>query len=244
MRIFATALLIRGDLSFVTTRVILVDRQALKWVTRRMIFRDLEADALGLLDALAIKRAHVVGLSQGAAITQLLAIDHPDRINTITLISGTPGGPGHEATDLPSMTPEIARVFSGEGPVEPDWNDVDSVAEYLVEGERPFAGTGNFDEDFFRATSKKVAARTTNIAAQLTNPFLISAGTPWRDKLSSISAPALVIHGETDPLFPLAHGKALAKEITGAKFLEVKGMGHAQISPKVWSQIIEAILTL
>lgn len=203
---------------------------------------DLKADALALLDALSIQKAHIVGLSQGSGITQLLAIENPERLLSITIISGTPGGPGHNTVGLPGMTPEIMRVFSGEGPAEPDWSDRESVANYLVEGERPFAGGAAFDEDWFRATGRKIFDRTVNLPAQLTNPFLIETGQPWRDKLGNITVPTLVIHGVNDPLFPIGHGEALAKEIPGATLVKIKDMGHAQITPAVWDSIISAVL--
>lgn len=205
--------------------------------------RDLEADAVALLDAYGIQKAHVLGMSQGAAITQLLAIDHPERLRTITLVSGTPGGPGHEAGDLPPMTEGIARIYSGEaGPSEPDWSDNDSVATYLTEGERPFAGEATFDENWFRTVSHKIFERSLNLPAQLTNPFLLDPGEPWREKLATIATPALIIHGTKDPHFPIEHGEALAKEIPDATLLRIEDMGHAHIVPALWSELTSAIL--
>jgi len=205
--------------------------------------RDLEADALGVLDAFGIEKAHVLGMSQGAAIAQLLAIDHPERLKTITLVSGTPGGPGHNAADLPGMTDEITKIFNGEaGPAEPDWNDRDSVANYLTEGERPFAGGATFDENWFRTVSGKIFDRSLNLASQLTNPFMLDAGEPWREKLSSITTPTLVIHGAHDPAFPIEHGEALAKEIPGATLVRIEDMGHAHIVPALWPELAKAIL--
>ncbi len=205
--------------------------------------RDLESDAAMLLDTYGVQKAHVVGLSQGAAITQLLAIDHPDRLLSATLISGTPGGPGHDNPDLPPMTEGIAKIYSGEaGPAEPDWSNRDSVADYLMEGERPFAGDAPFDAEWFRTTGATVFDRTVNLAAQMTNPFLLDAGDPWREKLASITTPTLVIHGQNDPLFPVEHGEALAKEIPGATLVKIPDMGHAQIAPAVWDRVVEAII--
>lgn len=206
--------------------------------------RDLETDAVSLLDALSIKKAHVVGLSQGAAIGQLLAIDHPDRLLSITLISGTPGGPGHEASELPPMTDEICKIFAGEGGLaEPDWNDKESVANYLVENERPFAGDGIFDADWFRENGRRVFDRTIHLAAQLTNPFMLDANPAWRDQLGAIKTPTLVLHGTEDPLFSLAHGEALAKEIPNATFIALEGIGHAHMIPAIWDTLSAAILS-
>ncbi|MBH5316417.1 alpha/beta hydrolase [Paenibacillus sp. GSMTC-2017] len=205
--------------------------------------RDLLADALAILEKLDIKQSHIVGLSQGSAIAQLLAINYPDRVTTITLISSTPGGPGHQATDLSPMHEGIAKIFTGEAVVpEPDWDNRESVANYLVEGERPFAGGGTFDEDWIRDTALHIFDRTVNLAAQLTNPFLLDAGTPWREQLSTITTPTLVIHGTTDPLFPLDHGEALAREIPNAKLLTLKDVGHAQLPRNVWDIVTQNII--
>lgn len=116
------------------------------------------------------------------------------------------------------------------------------MANYLVEGERPFAGGGIFDEDWMRETARNVFDRTRNLAAQLTNPFLIDAGSPWREKLATITVPALIIHGTTDPLFPLAHGEALAREIPNATLLPLKEVGHAQLPLDIWDIVTNNII--
>jgi pimeloyl-ACP methyl ester carboxylesterase len=106
--------------------------------------RDLVADAAGLLDALGAGEAHVLGMSIGAAIGQLLALDHPDRVATLILASSTPGIPGQEDGDLPGAS---GALFAGEPPA-PDWTDRAAVIEYIVESERPFAP--RFDEAAMR----------------------------------------------------------------------------------------------
>ncbi|MFD0587341.1 alpha/beta fold hydrolase [Paenibacillus sp. GCM10027627] len=205
--------------------------------------RDLKADTLALIEAFELSKVHLFGQSQGAAITQLLAIEHPERIASITLGSGTPGGPGHGAADLPSMNEEIAQLFSGQTVVpEPDWNDRESVANFLVEGERPFAGGGHFDEEWMLETARHIYDRTLNLASQLTNPFLLDAGSPWRDRLAEIAVPALIIHGTADPLFPFAHGEALAREIQNAKLLPLHEVGHAQLPRHVWDSVVKNIV--
>jgi pimeloyl-ACP methyl ester carboxylesterase len=203
---------------------------------------DLVADAAGLLDALDIAAAHVVGMSQGAAVAQLLALDHADRVASLTLASATPGGPGHHHPDLPAMSPEIQEFFANE-PVQPDWSDRAAVIDYLVEAERPFAARSRpFDTDGMRAAAERVVERTTDIAAQLTNPYLIDAGEPWRGRLGQVVAPTLVLHGTEDPLFPIGHGRALAAEIPGARFTPVEQAGHEVFPHHQWDVVIPAIL--
>ncbi|WP_328408398.1 alpha/beta fold hydrolase [Nocardia sp. NBC_00403] len=204
--------------------------------------RDLVADVFGLLDVFGLRQAHLIGMSQGAAVAQLAALDHPDRVATLTLASSTPGGPGHRYPDLPEMTPELRAFFAGEG-AEPDWSDRTAVVEYLVEADRPFtAASLPFDTAARRAKAERIIDRANDIAAQLTNPFMIDPGAPWRDRLGKIVAPTLVLHGTEDPLFPIGHGRALAAEIPGARLLAMEHTGH-EIAPRAqWDSVVAAIL--
>jgi pimeloyl-ACP methyl ester carboxylesterase len=93
-----------------------------------------------------------------------------------------------------------------------------------------------------RAAAERVVDRTADIAAQLTNPFMIDAGDPWRGRLGEIGAPTLVLHGTEDPLFPIGHGRALAAEITGARFIPLEQTGHEVFPRHQWDMVIPAIL--
>ncbi len=203
---------------------------------------DLAADAAALLDVLGIAAAHVVGMSQGAAVAQLLALDHADRVASLTLASSTPGGPGHHHADLPGASQGLQKFFANE-PAAPDWSDRAAVIDYLVEVERPFAANSRpFDTDGMRAAAERVVDRTADIAAQLTNPFMIDAGEPWRARLGHVSAPTLVLHGTEDPLFPIGHGHALAAEIPGARFIPMEQTGHEVFPRHQWDMVVPAIL--
>lgn len=204
---------------------------------------DLVRDVIGVLDHLEIPRINIVGVSQGAATTQLLAIHYPERVSSICLISSTPGGPGHEATDLPGMTEEIVAMFSDPNPVQPNWNSKEDVVNYLIEAERPFGGS-IFDEELTRQVATSTFEQTSELVNQLTNPYMIGVGEPWRNKLSEIKVPTLVIHGSEDPFFPLEHGKTLAREIPKANLLVIDGMGHANIPRSTWNILIESLKDL
>jgi pimeloyl-ACP methyl ester carboxylesterase len=201
---------------------------------------DLIDDVAALIDALDIGPVHFIGLSGGGATAQLLALEHPQKVATLTLIATTPGYPS-ESADLPGPHARVAHVFSGEIP-DPDWADRDAVVEYLVELERPFAGAGGFDEEAHREYAGRVFDRTHNLAAQLTNPFAVGGGEGWRKRLADIMAPTLVIHGDDDPLFPLEHGRALAREIPNAELLVLEGIGHEYPPPWTWDEVVPAIL--
>jgi pimeloyl-ACP methyl ester carboxylesterase len=203
--------------------------------------RDLVADAVGLLDGFGLAGVHFVGLSGGAAIGQLLALDHPERVASLTLTASTPGIPGQEAGDLPGVSEKLKAFFADEPP-QPDWNDRAAVIDYIVESERPFAA--HFDEAAMRALAAQVYDRAADIAANLTNPFSVDPGEPWRQRLGQITAPTLVLNGAQDPLFPYAHAVALANEIPGAELLALEDMGHEYFPRATWDVVVPAILRL
>jgi pimeloyl-ACP methyl ester carboxylesterase len=208
----------------------------------RYALRDLVADAVGLLDGFGVARAHLVGMSAGAAIAQLVALDHPDRVAALTLASSTAGIPGRETRDLPAISEELKAFFAHEPP-KPDWSDRAAVIDYLVEIERPYAARSRpFDEAAMRDLAGRVFDRSGDIEANLTNPFLVDAGDPWRERLGRIAAPTLVVHGTEDPVFPYGHALGLAEEIPGAELLALEQTGHEYFPRATWDLVVPAIL--
>jgi pimeloyl-ACP methyl ester carboxylesterase len=197
---------------------------------------DLVRDALGLLDALAVTRTHVVGISAGGGIAQHLALDHADRVASLTLMSTSPLGP-----DLPPMSDKLRASFESPRP-EPDWSDRDAVVDYLVEDLRPYAGTHRFDEDGVRALVGRIIDRTVDIESSTKNHWLLEGAEPLRPRLGEIAAPTLILHGTEDPLFPFGHAEALAAEIPGAHLLPLEGVGHEMPPRPVWDRVVGAIL--
>jgi pimeloyl-ACP methyl ester carboxylesterase len=204
--------------------------------------RDLVDDVVGLLDSFGLASAHLVGMSAGAALAQLVALEHPDRVASLTLASSTPGIPGEETQDLPGVSDELRAVFANEPP-EPDWADRAAVIDYLVEAERPYAARSRpFDEAAMRELAGRVFDRSLDIAANLTNPYLVDTGGPWRHRLGEVVAPTLVVHGTEDPLLPYAHGVALADAIPGAELLALEHTGHGYFPRTTWDLVVPAIL--
>jgi pimeloyl-ACP methyl ester carboxylesterase len=201
---------------------------------------DLAADAVGVLDAVGVERAHVVGVSMGGIVGQLLALDHADRVASLTLLSTTPKTPMSEDADLPGVTDELMAFF--EVPV-PDWSDRDAAATYIVGFGRALAGTAApFDEAGMRALVERVIDRTTNLESSMTNhDFVINGPERWRERLGKIAVPTLVLHGTEDPLFPLEHGEALAREIPGARLVPLERVGHAELPRVVWDDVVATI---
>jgi len=182
---------------------------------------DLVADAAGVLGAYGLPSAHIVGVSAGGAFAQLLALDFADRVRSLVLISTSPATPGNRG--LPSPTEEFGRFVAT---AEVDWSDPDSVIEYLVGYSRVLAGGQRpFDEEASRDLARREVERARNVAA-LQNHDAISDGDRPPASLPSITVPTLVIHGTADPMFPFAHGEALAREIPGATLLPLEGAGH------------------
>jgi pimeloyl-ACP methyl ester carboxylesterase len=195
---------------------------------------DLVADAAGVLDAYEIAAAHIVGVSAGGGMTQLLALDHPDRVRSLVLISTSRALPG--GRPLPPPTAEFGRWMST---VQVDWSDADSVVEYLVGYARVVAGHP-LDEAAMGDLVRRDVARARDFAA-MQNHDLLSDDDRRREPLSSIRAPTLVIHGTADPMFPVEHGAALADEIPGAALVTLPGAGHG-VERADWDRIVRAIL--
>jgi pimeloyl-ACP methyl ester carboxylesterase len=199
---------------------------------------DLVADAVGILAALGLGSAHVVGMSMGGALAQILALEHPDRVASLTLISTSPAGPSEP--DLPGMTEEGRARFAAAG--EPDWSDRERLLDHLVALNRAFASpTAPFDDSGTRARWERVLDRTRDIRSTLANHELAEGSGRWRERLPRLRAPTLVIHGTEDPLFGVEHGAALAREIPDARLLTLEGVGH-ELPPRVWDVVVPAIL--
>ncbi|MFF2042736.1 alpha/beta fold hydrolase [Kitasatospora sp. NPDC058170] len=196
---------------------------------------DLAGDAVGVLDAYGIPAAHLVGVSAGGALAQLVALDHADRVLSLVLVSTSPAVTGDR--ELPPPTEEFLR-FAATARV--DWSQTASVTEYLVEYARVLAGgLRPFDESAARDLVRRDVERAHDFAAARNHDSLPDGRQP-REPLSSIAVPTLVVHGTADPMFPLGHGRALAQEIPAARLLALEGAGHG-IDRADWETIVRAI---
>jgi pimeloyl-ACP methyl ester carboxylesterase len=149
--------------------------------------QDLLDDAVGVLDAQGLATGHLVGISMGGAMAQLVALDHPDRVVSLTLISTSPG-PGDP--DLPPASEELRAAWR-EPPPHPDWSDRAAVIDYIVEGERVYAARSRpFDEEAVRRIAERVVDRTVNIESSIKNHSLIDGGQPRRARLGGAGADA------------------------------------------------------
>ncbi|MPZ84269.1 MAG: alpha/beta fold hydrolase [Actinophytocola sp.] len=194
--------------------------------------RDMAADAIGVLDALGVGRAHLVGRSMAGAIVTTAALEHPDRVASLTLVSTTTG-----AADLPPMSAGFLRHVGAGGP---DPADPAAVVDHIVGLMRAYSGESPYhDENAVRLIAERDVARTRDFAACLTNHFAIELDAPAG--LGDIAVPTLVVHGELDPVFPLPHGQALRDAIPGATLLIMDKAGH-ELPPPVWDLVVPALV--
>jgi pimeloyl-ACP methyl ester carboxylesterase len=197
---------------------------------------DLIRDAVAVLDAYELPAAHVVGMSMGGALAQLVALAFPERVASLVLISTSPAVPVDRG--LSPTSKEYAGFIAG---AEVDWSDASSVVRYVVDDWRALAGR---DRPFDAAGTRALAATDVERArsfASAQNHALLSGDEPARRPLSSIQVPTLVIHGTADPLFPPDHGEALAEEIPNARLLTLEGAGHGLYRAD-WDVVVPAIV--
>ncbi|MBV9890033.1 MAG: alpha/beta hydrolase [Rhizobacter sp.] len=192
---------------------------------------DMAADAFGLLDALDIERAHVVGASMGGAIAQTMAIERPERLRTLTSIMATTGEPG-----LPPPTPEAMGVL-----LKPPVTTLDGyIRSYLETWKVLRAGSFPEEEALDRERAEAVFARGLNPAGVARQLAAILASGSRKAALRSVHVPTLVLHGDADPLVPLPCGVDTAQSIPGARLVVLPGMGHA-LPIACWPRIIDEI---
>ncbi len=202
---------------------------ALRWpIPAPYTIEDMARDALGVLDALGVQRAHVCGASMGGMIGQHLAARHPERVKSLTLIMTTSG-----ARHLPQAAPSIRRALIG----RPDGRDPAAVIAHLQRVYR-LIGSPAYppDPERLRERLEASVARAWRPAGVVRQIVAIAADGSRAHLLPRIGAPTHVIHGEADPLVPVQAGRELAEHIPGATSDFIAGMGHdlpVQLLPRI-----------
>lgn len=179
---------------------------------------DMAGDAVGLLDALSIDKAHIVGASMGGMIAQHIAFTYPERVLSLTSIMSSTGNP-----KLPPAQKAALDVLTK----RPKSMEEDVLIEHGMKIGRTIGSPGYpADEERLRATTTLNVRRSFYPAGMPRQLAAIIADGCRRERLRGITAPTLVIHGEADPLVPLAAGQDTAAHIPGSRLKTIPGMGH------------------
>ncbi|MGX6607513.1 alpha/beta fold hydrolase [Micromonosporaceae bacterium Da 78-11] len=186
---------------------------------------ELAGDALGVLDVLGVPRAHLVGLCLGGGLAQRIAVERPERLLSLTLMS-TSAGPTHPPAPAP----------------QPDWAARRIAVDCMVARLREAGGPFTADQQHLRRLAERVYDRTNDMTATQLNHWLADSGPTVRPRLGEIGVPTLVLHGTLDRAFAAEHPRALADEIPGARLVWLEGVGHEFPPMAVWSQVIDEII--
>jgi len=197
------------------------------------LLREMAADAVSLLDHLGIDRVHIVGASMGGMIVQQVAIDHPERLLSLTSIMSTTGDP-----DVGQPDPDVLPVLLDTAP--------DERAAYIahtVAGGRLIGSPEHFDADRAAVNAGQSFDRCFYPRGTANQLLAILASGSRTEGLRQLDLNTLVIHGDVDPLVTVSGGERTAEVIPGAELMILEGMGH-DLSAFYWPQMIEAITGL
>ncbi len=206
------------------------------WLAKDAAYRveDMAADAMAVLDAAGVAKAHIVGMSMGGMIAQTVASDYPGRTLSLTSIMSNTGNP-----DLPPATPAAWAVISQPAP---DPKDRETFLNHAVENAEVIGSPAYpWPPGALRARAEAELARAFNPAGVGRQMAAIRASGDRRAKVATITAPTVVLHGEVDPLVPVEGGRDTAALITGAELRVIPGMGH-DMPPGLYPTFIQAIL--
>jgi pimeloyl-ACP methyl ester carboxylesterase len=201
-------------------------------IPARYSLSDMARDVVGLMDALQIPSAHVVGMSMGGMISQTLAIEHPERVRSLVSFASSSGDHG-----LPNAKREAISLLIKRPPTERE-----AAIQHGIAVMRAIGSPAHFDEAETRAFVERGIARSTYRLGAARQLAAILADAPRASRLREVKIPTTVIHGRIDPLLPLPHGEATARAIPNSKLVVIDGLGH-DIPKPLWSQLIDAIET-
>ncbi len=196
---------------------------------------DMAGDVIAVLDDLEIDRAHVLGVSLGGMIAQVVAIEHPDRVKSLTLLSSTTG-----EAEVGQPTPEALDALVA--PVD-DPTSRHEVVESSVRARSVWATTAHWDETWTRAHFHECFDRANHPAAMARQMAAVLTSPDRTPKLAELDVPTVVLHGTDDRLVGFDGGERLAELIPGAEFVPLDDMGH-DLPPHYWAPVIEAVTQL
>ncbi|MBV9285055.1 MAG: alpha/beta hydrolase [Acidimicrobiia bacterium] len=190
---------------------------------------DMASDAVAVLDALGVERAHVMGCSMGGMIVQRLAIDHADRLLSMTSVMSRTGEPGYG-----DSSPEALAILMGKPAKSRDEYIERQVAALHVYGSKPEW----LDDEFIAARAAAAYDRCFCPAGIARQMMAVARDGSRSDALRNVDLPALVMHGSRDTLIDPSGGRQTAEVIPGARYVEIEGMGH-DYPVAVWRQWVD-----
>jgi pimeloyl-ACP methyl ester carboxylesterase len=191
---------------------------------------DMADDAFAVLDANGVQRAHVMGLSMGGMIVQTMAIEHPERILSMTSVMSNTGEP-----EYMKSSPEALALLTGPPPT-----DRDSAIERYVAGMRTYGSTFDDDDARWRADAAAAFDRSFTPDGTGRQYFAVGASGSRAEGLRHLDVPTLVIHGSADTLIDPIGGRRTAELIPGARFELIEGMGH-DYPPALWERWVDLV---
>lgn len=202
-------------------------------VTPPYTIEDMASDAVGLLDALRIEKAHICGMSMGGMIAQSVAINYPRRVLSLTSIYSTTGNP-----HLPQPKPEVMRLL-----VTPPPQDREPFIQFNLGLFRTLTGPRfGFDEKWVRDITGRAYDRAYSPRGTGRQLVAILTQADRRRALRGVKVPTLIIHGDADPLVSLEAGKEAAEAVPGAELKIIEGMGHDLPHGAAWTKIANDII--
>jgi pimeloyl-ACP methyl ester carboxylesterase len=198
---------------------------------------DMADDAAAVMDELDWPSAHVVGISMGGMIAQELAIHHPDRLRTLTSMMATP-------------TPRIGRISLRTAARLNRLQDrpvttKDNAGELMADLFELIGSPGHdLDVEWLRETGRRAFDRGYDQSGRLRHEAALMAGKDRRSALADVRVPTLVLHGEADPVWKVAAGRATAEAIPGARLVTIPGLGHGLLPRSVWPTVVDEIVRL
>ncbi|MBI4884510.1 MAG: alpha/beta fold hydrolase [Actinobacteria bacterium] len=192
---------------------------------------DMAADGMAVLDALDVAGAHVMGLSMGGMIVQMMAINHPQRVLTMTSVMSTTGEPEYRKSSERAMELLLA----------PDPTDREGFIQQWVDGLREWGTPAFADESRWRAYAERAFDRGIIKGGTARQYAAVMESGSRADALREVAVPTLVIHGDKDTIIDQIGGRRTAELIPGARFELVEGMGH-DYPPQLWARWVALVV--
>lgn len=197
---------------------------------------DMANDCLAIADAYELKTFHLVGLSLGGMIAQIVAVKVPQRVRSLALLSTSPWA---DIPDLPGIEKSVMEELGKAANL--DWTNRDAYIKYFTSNLRVQAGGARypFDEEAAKATSAREFDHAKNIQSSV-NHARLSGAESYYGKISQAKVPTVIIHGSKDPVLPLPHAQAAQAMIPNSKLVVLDKGGH-EIAPGDFEEIAELI---